>query len=125
MLIRFSFADRNTFGSSFTRFSPNDCVQAGIINNHVSSAAPSNSATWKEFERSGQWLFSGTALSGYVDVSTSNREDWSALVVGSDRTTRNHNGFRLSCKIALTELHLSGLCQTSLRRSATGLKLPG
>jgi hypothetical protein len=24
------------------------------------------------------WLFSGTALSGYVDVSTSNREDWSA-----------------------------------------------
>src|SRR5271166_4594869 len=44
---------RNTFGSSFTRFSPNDCVQAGIIKNHVSSAAPSNSATWKEFERSG------------------------------------------------------------------------
>src|SRR5207248_8491756 len=31
MLIRFSFADRITFGSSFTRFSPNDCVQAGII----------------------------------------------------------------------------------------------
>jgi hypothetical protein len=24
------------------------------------------------------WLFSSTALSGYVDVSTSNRQDWSA-----------------------------------------------
>lgn len=47
---------RNTFGSSFTRFSPNDCVQAGIIKNHVSSAAPSNSATWKEFERSGHGM---------------------------------------------------------------------
>ena len=56
VLIRFSFADRNTFGSSFTRFSPNDCVQAGIIKNHVSSAAPSNSATWKEFERSGHGM---------------------------------------------------------------------
>jgi len=56
MLILFSFADRNTFGSSFTRFSPNDCVQAGIIKNHVSSAAPSNSATWKEFERSGHGM---------------------------------------------------------------------
>jgi hypothetical protein len=47
---------RNTFGCSFTRFSPNDCVQAGIIKNHVSSAAPSNSATWKEFERSGHGM---------------------------------------------------------------------
>jgi hypothetical protein len=47
---------RNTFGSSFTRFSPNDCVQAGIIKNHVSSAARSNSATWKEFERSGHGM---------------------------------------------------------------------
>ena len=47
---------RNTLGSSFTRFSPNDCVQAGIIKNHVSSAAPSNSATGKEFERSGHGM---------------------------------------------------------------------
>jgi hypothetical protein len=92
---------RNTFGSSFTRFSPNDCVQAGIIKNHVSSATPSNSATGKSLSEAAMgWLFSSTALSGYVDVSTSNLRRLERLVVGSDRTSVANSADRVAFNFA-------------------------
>jgi len=50
LTMRFSFVDRNPLDSSLARLPPNDRVQAGIINNDVSSATPLNRATWKEFE---------------------------------------------------------------------------
>jgi hypothetical protein len=53
-----------------------DVVQVGTISN-LDGIVPT--VIGKSLSEAAMgWLFSSTALSGYVDVSTSNREDWSA-----------------------------------------------